>query len=204
MAEPTVVRLVLTGPREGNTEVLQGKQFVKGVLQLRGTLEELQGLVTYMGRSYGAYLEGSEELAKAQAKYKKGGEDASKVSEETKQGGSEEVSGDNTDNGDGITETSPDDSNGTTGSEEGDTGILSNGDGHTDTGVHTGEDEINERLVSAVTSLDPLNDEHWTSEGLPRMDAIEAVYGSAGVTRKLVEVSVPGYTREVAAARLSS
>lgn len=53
---------------------------------------------------------------------------------------------------------------------------------------------MNETLVKALESLDTLNDNHWTAEGLPKLEALRFAYGSA-VTRDEVEAVAPGYTR---------
>jgi hypothetical protein len=59
------------------------------------------------------------------------------------------------------------------------------------------------KIKEALSHLDPANDEHWTADGLPRMDAIvELLGGDTSVTRKDVTDAVPGLTREVAQAQL--
>lgn len=54
---------------------------------------------------------------------------------------------------------------------------------------------MNETLMKALESLDSSNDNHWTTEGLPKLEALRFAYGSA-VTRDEVEATAPGYTRE--------
>jgi hypothetical protein len=54
--------------------------------------------------------------------------------------------------------------------------------------------KTNEEILEAVKSLDPANDEHWTSDGLPRLDAVENLLG-AGVTRKQVTNAAPDFNR---------
>lgn len=53
---------------------------------------------------------------------------------------------------------------------------------------------MNETLMKALESLDSSNDNHWTTEGLPKLEALRFAYGSA-VTRDEVEAVAPGYTR---------
>lgn len=80
------------------------------------------------------------------------------------------------------------------GDTTGPAGSLSGGDGH----QHSGDDgaaEFSGRLRKAVESLDAENDEHWTADGRPRVDAVEKAYGKAGVTRADVERVAPGLTR---------
>lgn len=66
MTKPQDWNLILTGAYTGKTVELNNSQFVDGVLGMHGTQEAVQGLIKYMGRSYQAYLEGSDELAEAQ------------------------------------------------------------------------------------------------------------------------------------------
>jgi hypothetical protein len=54
--------------------------------------------------------------------------------------------------------------------------------------------KTNEEILEAVQALDPANDEHWTTDGLPRLDAVENLLG-AGVSRKNVTNAAPDYTR---------
>ena len=57
--------------------------------------------------------------------------------------------------------------------------------------------KTNEEILEAVRSLDPNNDEHWTADGLPRLDAVENLLGS-DVNRKAVTNAAPDYSRSVA------
>lgn len=52
-------------------------------------------------------------------------------------------------------------------------------------------------IKAALAKLDPANDEHWTTDGLPRLDAVEAMVGSA-VSRKDITNAAPEFTRGVA------
>lgn len=49
-------------------------------------------------------------------------------------------------------------------------------------------------IKQALTTLDPTNDEHWTIDGLPRLDALSAAVGST-VTRKAVNDEAPAFSR---------
>lgn len=60
--------------------------------------------------------------------------------------------------------------------------------------------EVNEKLRNAVLGLDPKVDANWTKDGKPAMKAVEAAYGSAGITRADVEAAAPGFNREAAKA----
>lgn len=55
--------------------------------------------------------------------------------------------------------------------------------------------KTNEDIFQAVQGLDPGNDEHWTADGLPRLDAVENLLG-ASTSRKAVTNAAPEYTRD--------
>ncbi len=57
--------------------------------------------------------------------------------------------------------------------------------------------KTNEEILEAVRGLDPQNDEHWTADGLPRLDAVENLLGG-DVSRKAVTNAAPDFTRTVA------
>lgn len=50
-------------------------------------------------------------------------------------------------------------------------------------------------IVAALKALDPANDDHWTSDGLPRLGALPA-----GLSRKEVTDALPGFNRAAAQA----
>ena len=52
----------------------------------------------------------------------------------------------------------------------------------------------NEDILAAVAQLDPANDEHWTTDGQPRLDAVEVLLGS-DVNRKSVTNAAPEFNR---------
>lgn len=58
-----------------------------------------------------------------------------------------------------------------------------------------------ENITLALKKLDPTNDDHWTSDGAPRMDAVHAVAEDESITRKQVTDAWPEFNREVAAAQ---
>lgn len=57
--------------------------------------------------------------------------------------------------------------------------------------------KTNEEILEAVRGLDPNNDEHWTADGQPRLDAVENLLGG-DVSRKAVTNAAPDFTRQVA------
>lgn len=66
MTQPKDWNLVLTGAYAGKTVELNGYNFTNGVLAMFGAPETVEGVIRYMGKSYQAYLEGSDELEIAQ------------------------------------------------------------------------------------------------------------------------------------------
>lgn len=191
-------KLILTGGRAGTTCVL-GRQFrfVEGQLTIHGDEVQVEKLSRYIGRCYKAFPVGSEELEhfqKLDAAAKEGSDGTSQVQGGSKPGGPETVQPHVQPSGGGSPEATPIDGSGPNDAETGSAGVLSSGDGHTDTG-NDAATEAKDRLLKAVKSLDHTNDEHWTAEGRPRIDAIESAYGKPGVSRAQVEEVAPGYVR---------
>lgn len=58
-------------------------------------------------------------------------------------------------------------------------------------------------IKQALAHLDPANDDHWTADGLPRMDALVDMTADPSITRKLVTDADPQLTRDVALERAS-
>jgi len=56
---------------------------------------------------------------------------------------------------------------------------------------------VNKKLAKAVAALDHANPEHWTLEGLPSIEAVANLYGSADVTRKDIKAAAPNVVRVV-------
>ena len=86
-------------------------------------------------------------------------------------------------------------------SEDRSEGSVSNGNSEsTEAEVGTKEPEAdhNDKLMNALLSLDPENDEHWNKDCRPAMAAIENEYGAADVTRAQVEDLWPDFDRNVA------
>ena len=50
-------------------------------------------------------------------------------------------------------------------------------------------------IIEALATLDPKNDEHWTGDGLPRVEFIAEATENAKVTRKEIGDALPGLTR---------
>lgn len=216
MTQSRLYRLILTGPLAGRNIILNDHEFVRGVLEITDVPEKVEGIVTYMGRAYRAYLEGSDELREAQAAdeaRKQAGVEAKEPSD-----GQRDLSGDGkapgnpTDgnvqpNGSGATQETADVSDGSAPAATGSEGDVSDRDGHKDPGLsesasteseRTIEDSADVALAAALRSLDPDNDEHWNTNGKPAMAAIAKAYGSEGVTRKDAEAALPDWDRDKA------
>lgn len=56
-------------------------------------------------------------------------------------------------------------------------------------------------LQEATERLDPENNDHWTADGLPRMDAIAELTGDSSISRKDVTHVAPNLTRDFAKAK---
>lgn len=50
-------------------------------------------------------------------------------------------------------------------------------------------------LIEAISALDADNDEHWTANGLPRIDALKEMTGEDDITRMMIDELAPDYTR---------
>ena len=50
-------------------------------------------------------------------------------------------------------------------------------------------------LEQALKSLDPQNAEHWTAEGLPRVETVQLLTGDADHTRAAITASAPMFTQ---------
>ena len=53
-------------------------------------------------------------------------------------------------------------------------------------------------ITKALAALDPGNDDHWTADGAPRVDAVAALTGNAEVSRQEITDAAPQLTRESA------
>lgn len=51
-----------------------------------------------------------------------------------------------------------------------------------------------DKIKEALTKLDPSDDSHWTTEGLPRLDVVEGLAGGS-ISRKAITNAAPEFTR---------
>lgn len=56
-----------------------------------------------------------------------------------------------------------------------------------------------QNLVDSLKKLDVKNDNHWTADGLPRLDTVKMLAADQTVTRDQVAAAAPGFSRNSAA-----
>ena len=54
-------------------------------------------------------------------------------------------------------------------------------------------------IIEALKKLDPADDNHWTAEGLSRLDTVRMIAEDPAITRDAVEAAAPAFTRANAA-----
>lgn len=54
------------------------------------------------------------------------------------------------------------------------------------------------KITEALSKLDPNNDNHWTSDGLPRIDTVKMLAGNPALTREMITAEVPNFSRQTA------
>lgn len=186
-------KLILTGARAGMTCVLGKWHFIEGVATITGPQLEVRNVCEYIGRVYKAFPEGSTDLAHYQALDEEEKHGKRDLQGATEPGAAAAHGGAVQPTGGGAATVPADHGGGTDDADGGDKGLLPGGAGHADTGVHGSALET-DRIVAAVMQLDANNAEHWTDDGLPRLDAVEQLYGKP-LTRAQVDAAVPGVRR---------
>ena len=190
------VTLKLHGHYEGKTIELGGVKFTNGIVKLFGPTPDIEGLMTYLGRSYQA-LPVEETVSNG----------TSKDETTSGQGNPKGLSSEVQPPGSGLEEENSDDRAGTDDSDSNGSGSLSSGNGHENPRVSEAAKRFEEtsssktepvKLIEVLKQLDPENPNHWTSLGQPRMDAICKFYGSEGLTRRDVEAVWPEFNRDLA------
>lgn len=59
---------------------------------------------------------------------------------------------------------------------------------------------MSEKIIEALSKLDVKNDNHWTADGLPRLDTVKMLANEQGLTREALSTAAPGFTRATATA----
>lgn len=54
------------------------------------------------------------------------------------------------------------------------------------------------KITEALSKLDPSNDNHWTQDGLPRLDTVKILAGDPSLTREAVTAAAPDFNRGTA------
>lgn len=54
---------------------------------------------------------------------------------------------------------------------------------------------MTQAIRAALAKLDAGNDNHWTDDGLPRMETVKLLLGNPGITRDEVTRAAPGFSR---------
>ncbi len=54
---------------------------------------------------------------------------------------------------------------------------------------------MSEKIVAALGQLDKENPNHWTAEGLPRLDTVKLLAGDQSLTRDAINAAAPGFSR---------
>jgi len=54
---------------------------------------------------------------------------------------------------------------------------------------------MSEQITTALTKLDPTNDEHWTAQGLPRVETVAELAGLSDLKRSDITEAAPDFTR---------
>ena len=60
---------------------------------------------------------------------------------------------------------------------------------------------MKERILSALENLDSENEDHWTSDGLPLVDMVEALVGDT-VTRQMIINAAPNFNKKTHSERV--
>jgi hypothetical protein len=174
-------KLILTGARDGFTGLLSKQWWAEnGVITLVGDQQTVDGLTRYLGRRYQAYPEGElDGTGEIHARPQPRTPDPDAAGLPAQQSGPAPLSADHSGRADAPPAATP--------------GRVPGGNGHADTGSRAQKQR--EEIRQAVTRLDPLNDEHWTQDGLPRVDVVAEAVGRADLTRRDLNKAASDMTR---------
>ena len=54
------------------------------------------------------------------------------------------------------------------------------------------------KILEALGKLDPANENHWTADGLPRIETVRMLAGDQGITREQITAEAPDFSRSSA------
>lgn len=178
MSQIVQTTFILFGPLANRTIVLGDHTmpfpFVDGKFELIATEDDTKKIAHYLKNSWQAYPEGDPAL---EVEYV--GSNIQEV-EEPELSTNEVVSSGNGDEGANIE--SPAVIAESTGVEDGQTGLLSGGDGQ------------KEKLIAVLNALDVTDDSLWTADGKPTVSAVTNAFG-ANVSRADIDAAFPGFVR---------
>lgn len=195
-------RMVLTGARTGKTCLLGRQyQFVNGKATVRGDDKGVAGIVAYLGRFYKAFPANSRELEAAQAidranpKLKGVLDGISHLQAGAQPGGPAQVSDGVQPDGQGAPSAPAADGSEPAEGGQGAASPVPSGDGQ----PHAGDDGAptqQDRIQQALSKLDNANDEHWTTDGKPRVETMAVLSGIANLNRAMIEAVGPNVVRK--------
>lgn len=56
---------------------------------------------------------------------------------------------------------------------------------------------MSEKLIDALNKLDVTNDNHWTTDGMPRLETVRMLSGNSTLTRDDITKANPGFSRSL-------
>lgn len=193
--------MILTGALADQTIKLGNHYFTDGKLVLEGAPHEVDSAIKVLGRSYQAFMAGSDELESAQkrdafVKEAKGGV-LNRTDEAGKPGNTDGIRGDAHGKA-GPLQAVPavsgmrhDAGSAAPGSE----GLVSVGSGSQGSGLHA--DQV-KRVKDALAKLDPKTPAHWSEDGLPSIEALVEITKDQSINRAVVEAVARGFNQTVA------
>lgn len=192
------LELYLNGHYAGKTVNLGGTQFTNGKVVLYGASQEVESLANYLGKCWQAWPKGKT-LNPETGEIIYG---SSTVQEERLSDLGPEIREKERQ----AKEVPTDDGAGTDGPNLDERGDNTSRLGHEDPRLSSPADRFDdtstakidpEKLLKAMQMLDPGVKAHWRADGQPRIDAVAALYGSEGITRKDLQAVWPELTKDV-------
>jgi len=187
----TELIMVMTAARTGGTGVLEKRwPYKDGLFRIVADESIIHKKIRFFGRYHKAFPEGSKELAAAQeidrgnsalqAQLQRRGSATPEPPVQPVVQRPADIPAPNR---------GPADTGGQPAPQHGSTG-----DGHPDAGVD-GAAKFPEAIRAAVTQLDSTNDDHWTVDGLPRVDVVAAIMNKPDLGRRDLNEFASGMVR---------
>ncbi|RKZ20182.1 hypothetical protein DRQ50_00050 [bacterium] len=187
------INFVLTGGRTGMTGILAKRwQCRDGMFRLSADESIMHKKTSFFGRYYAAFPEGSAELSQA-LEVDRGNSKLQKILRTRKPtavpSNAQPVVG-------GAAEVPPTNGRSTNPTGPATSQHVPPGDGHKNAGVD-GTGYFQKTLREAVAELDKDNDDHWTVEGLPRVETVAALMNKPDLSRRDLNDFAAGMLRPV-------